>query len=257
MSKKNSVQLGAGATASALATRPQLPSVNLLPDYVAKRQAGRAVQILAVVVLAVLVLAIGGGYVGLRIWKGAADDRLAAAESESARLAKQKKKYDEVIQVNEDLEKTTNALMVSEFYSIRWPTLIDQIFSNRPEDSFVSSINLQGMSATEALSSPDNPLAPARIGAVNIVILIPTLQEVSQWVTSFNSIAGLEEGAYTAAIITTLESSDYYTATCSAQVNLIGLVGSELMPDDFRKWLAEARGEVWEAPTETGEGEAG
>jgi hypothetical protein len=234
--------VGAPGLGSAVGSRPRVPSVNLLPPYVAKRQAGRATQIKAFVALALVIVVLGGIYVGLSMWKGGAEDRLADAKAEATRLAAAREQYAEVIAVNEELKMTENALAVAVSYEIRWPELIDAIFRDRPADAVVSTINFQGMSASEAPTAVDNVLAPARIGAVQLVIDVPELKGVAEWVNSFNAIPGLEYGGWTSVNAKGSDSGSAFTVTCSAQVNLVGLVGNvDVFPKDFQEWLALAQ----------------
>jgi hypothetical protein len=244
---KNPTAVGSG---SAIATRPHVPAVNLMPPYVAQRRAGRALQIRVLVVLAVVVVALVGGYVGVSIWKGAAEERLAAAKVESTRLEKERKQYAEVISVMEQLEATNNALLVAVTYEMRWPELIAGVFNNMPTGSTVESINLQGMSATQAIGAPESPLAPPRIGAVNVVINVPSLKEVGDWVDGFNLIAGLEDGGWSA--VSRQSVASVFQANCSAQINLAGLVGSVYLPQDFQDWLANAHQGNTQPPAEEG-----
>ncbi|MDR2253348.1 MAG: hypothetical protein LBD97_05730 [Bifidobacteriaceae bacterium] len=241
MSKKNQAAAGGFGTASALAGRPAVPSVNLIPPYVAKRQAGRATQIKAVAVLVLVVLALAGGYVGISLWSGAAEDRLAAAEAEATRLAERRKQYAEVIQVSEELEMTKNALAAAVSYEIRWPDLIAAMFDNRPPDSRLAGFTLAGMSAGEAMASSDNVLAPARIGMVTLVIETPSLPATSAWLRSFNSIPGVEDGSYFSAVKQDGVRGEIWVVNCTAQVNLVGLVGGAVFPEDFQEWLVASR----------------
>ncbi|MDR2567390.1 MAG: hypothetical protein LBC97_15275 [Bifidobacteriaceae bacterium] len=251
MSKNPPTAPGVGL-GSAMATRPRVPAVNLLPAYVANRQAGRALQVKALVALALVVLVLVAGYVGVSIWKGAADSRLAKAESEAQRLAEEKEQYAEVIKINEELKATGDALMVAVSYEIRWPELIYAMFDNVPDGSVVSSITLQGMSAGKTMSSSGNVLAPAAIGSATIMLDVPDMPGVSAWVRGFNSIPGLEFGTYSAATKRETPRGEVWTATCSAQINLVGLVGNELFPKDFQEWLLTAQAQGAGTTTEEG-----
>ncbi|MDR1633493.1 MAG: hypothetical protein LBS27_00905 [Bifidobacteriaceae bacterium] len=238
---------------SAIATRPRVPAVNLMPAYVAKRQAGRALQIKAGIVLVLVVLGLGGGFAGLSIWKGMAESRHSQAQDESKRLAKERERYAEVIQVKEDLQLTADALLVAVSYEIRWPELVDAMFANVPEGANMDSMTLRGMSATEAAAPSDSVLAYPGIGGVSLSVEVPSMPAVAAWVRGFNSIPGLEEGVYTSAIKQATPGGEVWAVTCSAQVNLVGLVGSEFLPKDFQEWLLAAQHpEAEVAPNEEG-----
>ncbi|MDR0594565.1 MAG: hypothetical protein LBG60_15220 [Bifidobacteriaceae bacterium] len=245
MSKATPIQPGLVGATSALAGRPRLPAVDLIPSYVAKRQANRSLQIKAAVALVLLVLALGGGYVGISLWKGAAEDRLATAEAEAARLVKQKEQYAEVIQVNRDLEMTKSALMASMSYEIRWPALVEEMFRYMPEGVRLQSISLQGMSANDVIGASENVFAPPRIGTVTLSVFAPSLDAVSDWLDSFDLIPGLEDTTYysLSADQSSLAVGEDggFVLNASTQINLIGLTGKGALPDDFKEWLFTAQ----------------
>jgi hypothetical protein len=192
------------------------------------------------VVLVLFVLILAGGYVGVSLWKDAAEDRLAVAEGEAIDLVKQKANYDEVVQVNRDLRMTQSALTASMSYEIRWPDLVDQMFKHMPEGAKLESIALRGMSASEAVSASENVLAPARIGTVTMTVQAPSLTAVGDWIDSFNLIPGIEDATWNSLTSTAVGQAEGFTVAASAQVNLVGLSGNPALPEDFRDWLTDA-----------------
>jgi hypothetical protein len=230
---------------------------------VSNRQGGKAAFTKAAVTLALVLVALAAVYVGISVWKGAAQSRLEAAQVETQRLADQKKQYAEVIRVKEELKMTEDALIASMSYEINWPELIDGLFAKTPQGSELQSITLRGMSAAEAMPPPRNILAPAPVGSIDIVLMAPSVAGVAEWIESIKTIPGVEDVDWAsvrseapsdsgAGADDADEDGETYRVNASGQVNLIGLSGNEYLTPEFLAWLATAKMGAQPEPTNQG-----
>ncbi|MDR1118364.1 MAG: hypothetical protein LBL01_03585 [Bifidobacteriaceae bacterium] len=253
----------AGAQGSALEGRPLLPAVNLLPPSVGEAAASRALQIRLVIGLVVLVALLGVGYFGLAFWKGQAEARVEAAEQEAARLASEKTKFAELIDVERQIKDAQDAKVAATAYELKWPELFKAMVDTRPEGSVVNSISGVGMSANQPVFQSSNVLARPSVGRMTVVLVVPTLQAAAQWVNTLNATPGLESAGYQNLTRETADAAGVagYRISCSAEINLIGLTGKSL-PPEFEEWrvkaIAAQKGEEpEEAPETTEEPEEG
>jgi hypothetical protein len=201
-------------------------------------------QLKALVFLAVAVLAMGGGYVGLMVWKGGAEERVAAAEAEAEQLANAKKQYAELLEVNQQLQDTDNARVAAIGYELEWADLIQAMVDSRPAGSRVAVITGSGMSAGMELQASTNVLARPAVGRIMVGIRVTTLDEVAEWITTLDGTPGLEMATY--SVIESPEKENpglYYDVTCSAEVNLLGLTG-EVLPPEFTEWRDKTKAEI-------------
>ncbi|MDR2454563.1 MAG: hypothetical protein LBD51_08555 [Bifidobacteriaceae bacterium] len=226
----------AGTPGGVLAGRPPLPAVNLLPPSVGQARESRALQVKLIVGLVAAVVVLAAGYVGLTIWKGAAYARVEAATQEATRLAEEKKQYDELIAVEQDLADAQDAKVAATAYEIKWPEMFQAMVDTRPEGSVVNNISGNGMSASSGLSSSSNVLARPAVGRMTMVLTVPSLQAAAQWVETLNATSGLESAGYQSLSRQVAEDGTVaYKISCSADINLLGLTGKSL-PEEFREW---------------------
>ncbi|MDR3361078.1 MAG: hypothetical protein LBO20_10665 [Bifidobacteriaceae bacterium] len=238
---------GAGSQGmSALGGRPRLPAVNLIPDSVGESKATRSLQVKGLVAFVVVVAALGAGYASLVFWKAGADERVEAAEAETTRLANEKKKYDEVISVNQQLKDAEAAMVVGTAYELRWSQLLQVMVDTRPDESLVNSISGAGTSATQIISPSEIVLARPGVGRLTVGIRVAQFPDTSEWIRTLNKTPGLEMGSCS-AIERLEETADWdqpvYDVACSAEVNLLGLTGKGL-PDDFTEWRDKTMAEI-------------
>jgi Tfp pilus assembly protein PilN len=230
-----------GAAGGALAGRPPLPAVNLLPPSLGEAAASRALQTKLIAGLVALVALLGAGYLGVAWWKGQAEDRVTAAKAEAQRLAAEKKKFAELLAVERQLAEAQDAKVAATGYELKWPQLFKAMVDTRPEGSVVNSIAGVGMSATEIVSESPNPLVRPGVGRMTVVLTVPSLEAAAQWVVTLNATPGLENAGYVNLSREKDEATDTtrYKISCSAEINLIGLTGRSL-PPEFLEWQVAA-----------------
>ncbi|MDR2347034.1 MAG: hypothetical protein LBD90_00135, partial [Bifidobacteriaceae bacterium] len=169
MSKRNAPTAGpvgamGGGFGPALAGRPALPAVNLLPPSVGEERKSRALQRQLIAGLVAAVVLLGAGYVVLAIWKNAAEQRVVAAQLEATRLANEKRQYDDLISVERQLAEAQEAKVAATGYEIQWPEMFWAMINTRPAGSVVNSISGTGMSAGQGIADSSNVLARPAVG---------------------------------------------------------------------------------------------
>jgi hypothetical protein len=240
VSKRDGKASGGGQNLgiSALAWRPALPAVNLLPPSVGEAAATRALQAKGLAALVLVVLLIGGGYAGLLLWKAGADGRVEAAELEKERLASERKQYAELMDVNEQLEQAEAARVAATAYELRWSELLQVMVDTRPTGSLVNAISGLGMSASQPIAASNNPLAPAGVGRLALELRVAALVDTGSWLRTLDATPGLEMAHCSSMVRVEGEEPGSvvgFDVTCSAEVNLLGLTGKGL-PDEFNEW---------------------
>jgi Tfp pilus assembly protein PilN len=234
---RNTAPASAGQL-SAMMTRPKLPSVNLLPATVTQGHERRRLQILVLGVAGVVVVALVLGYFGLALWRGAARDRLADAKAESDRIAQQRLQYSDLIAITERLAAADAAYVTTMGYEVLWADLMEDILNSKPQPSGISSISVTSLSASDALSPIQNPLAPAGVGQIQIQIDVVNTDAAAEWVDIMNSMPGVEYATWEAVSGrggVNEENQFDYTVRCIAQVNLVRLSG-EALGEEFQEW---------------------
>jgi hypothetical protein len=253
VSKQSNGGRGPSLTGGALAGRPPIPAVNLMPASVDQAHANRALQAKILVVLCFVVILLGGGYVGVTFWKGTADARVTEAQEEAARLKTEKKQYAELIDVNRQLDEAKAAEVASMGYELRWADLLQVMVDTRPPGSLVASIGGLSMSASQELSPSTNVLARPAVGRLTIVLQVVDFVDAAQWLDTLDATPGLEMahcGSYN--WLEAGEGVGVYEIQCSAEANLAGLSGKAL-PQEFNDWLTAQK----EGGGEAGDGDSG
>jgi hypothetical protein len=226
---------------------PLVPGVNLLPPTVAERQSMRRLKVSLLMGLGVVAIALAG-IEGFAIVTGAAaETELADLEAQQDHLRASQAKYQEVVDITNELERTANALVASMVYEVEWVPLIDAILAVLPPDALMTNIAMQAMGPGRMAPANPNVLGSPGIGAVTFAVTVKTLPDAADWIDSLSAIPGFMDATYTSAQLqlgagaiadpAMLEQSNY-VITSSVQLNIGALSG------DFLLAGAQATGET-------------
>jgi hypothetical protein len=195
-----------------------LPQVNLLPPEVrAARGLVHVKRWLAVSVLVVVILT-AFAY-GFALLEGkSADNDLAEAQTETARLATEAAKYAEVPSVLSDLKRADDARVQGMSTEVLWKPYADAVTAVLPPavsiDTFVVTQATPWLDAQPSLE----PLLDPGVGTIVFSVRASTLPDSAAWLDALNSIPGFSGATFSAAAIAQDTGAPYYEVSSSVQV---------------------------------------
>lgn len=174
-----------------------VPKVNLLPPEILEgRRFARLQRWLAVVVVAVVALAAAGTW-WAQTQVAEAEDRLAAAQVETAALQRKEASYAKVPKILAQVRAAESARQEAMANDLLWSKFLNQIALATTSDVWLTKVDAQvtagtdGAGATAVVSSTE-PLQPAGIGTLTVEGAAHDYDDVAGWLEAFQAIPGLD-----------------------------------------------------------------
>ncbi|GGB94105.1 PilN domain-containing protein [Cellulomonas carbonis] len=196
-----------------------LPQVNLLPPEVKAARGLRVVKRMLALAVGVVALVIVLVFVWSVMQRSSAQDQLAQAQQETARLQAEEAKYAEVPQVQTQLEATRTARELGMSTEVLWKPYLDAITAVLPADVSFENVSLTSATPTEPAPLPAGPLEEPSIGRLTFTGRTATVPDVAAWVDALESVPGFADAWVTTATLDGAEAgSRYYAVTSSVQI---------------------------------------
>lgn len=196
-----------------------LPQVNLLPPEVrAARGLRNLKRLLAVVLVVVLGLCVAV-FALAKLSQSAANDELATAKKETARLQTEQAKYAEVPRVLTALANAQSAVKIGMSTDVSWSSYYAAITAVLPQDVSIDVLTTTAGTPMTAPSGAANPLQKTPVGQIQFTGRSTTVPNTAAWIDALNSIPGFSDAwASNAAITESPSKTVYYDVQVSVQV---------------------------------------
>ncbi len=195
-----------------------LPQVNLLPPEVRAARSLAVVKRWLVVTLVVTLVVAVLGYGFALLVRNSAQERLTAAEAETAVLRAEERKYAEVPQVRGQIDAVTRAREAATSSEILWLPYLDAVAAVLPDSVRVESFTLTGPSPALGAAVSNGPLEAPRIGSLSFEGQSLTLPDTSAMLDALAGVPGLQDPWVSTVAVTETDGVTYYTV--SVTVNL-------------------------------------
>jgi Tfp pilus assembly protein PilN len=201
---------------------PLLPQVNLLPPEVkAARGLVRVKRWLALVVL--LAVAAAGGLVFKGILdETAAEDELAEAQDDTARLVREQETYAEVPVVLDALSRATSAREIGMSTEILWRQYLQAVAATAPEGVRIE--NLKSVSATPMAlpAAPTDTLSAAGISMITFTAQSATIPDTEAWLRALATVPGFSDAWFSQAVLSETGETPMYNVAAAVIVTSDG-----------------------------------
>lgn len=209
----------ARAPKAAAPLAPGLPQVNLLPPEVraarglvnVKRWLG--LSLIFVVVAAALVF----GFAVLE--NSSAQDELAQAQADNARLVQEQQTYAEVPAVLGELKRAEDARTIGMATDVLWKPYIDAIAAVLPAGVSIDTFTMSQATPWAPTVTTSDPLLDPGLGSIQFTARAATLPDDAAWLDALNTVPGFGGATISAAAVTQAEGAPYYQITSSVQVH--------------------------------------
>lgn len=202
---------------------PPFPQVNLLPPEIrASRSLSAIKRVLALALVGVLVL-LGATYAVIALQLAAAEDELADAQAETARLLAAQQEYAEVPQVLGQLDDATTARRLGMSTEILWREPLDKLVGTLPPGVFLTSVRVTGQTPVQAAPFSTNPLLGQSVATIEFTGRSLTLPDTSAWIEALETIPSWQDAFVTSVAVTegttgSMSGVTYYENTGTVQV---------------------------------------
>ncbi|MCL2091425.1 MAG: hypothetical protein FWH11_09450 [Micrococcales bacterium] len=197
-----------------------VPQVNLLPPEVGAARKADVARRWAVVAVVVAVVLSAAGWGVAQMGQLAAADRLDQAQTETAQLQVEQRRYAEVPQVlgqQDVLRATRDAAFATD---MEWATYLGGALGVLPDGTSLEKIEARLSTAMTGAVSPVDTLDQAGIGQLTITGRSPTVPDAGALVAAMSSIQGLTEARVTSvAYVSDPDDGVFYRVVMTAQVN--------------------------------------
>lgn len=197
---------------------PGLPQVNLLPPEVRAARGLRVVKRWLVLSLVFLLVLIAGAYVWSLMERATAQDALAQAQAETARLQAEERQYAEVPLVLRSLDDTTTAREVGMSTEVTWKPYLDAITAVLPDDVSIESFTLGGATPMTAAPPPSSPLEAPSLGRLSLTGRTATVPDAAALIDALDSIPGFADAWVSSATVEGVDGETYYLINATVQV---------------------------------------
>ncbi|MBU4215054.1 MAG: PilN domain-containing protein [Actinobacteria bacterium] len=191
--------------------------VNLLPQHVRDaRRVGAARRLLGLGLIGLLALgAVGYGAV---VYEGHdAADQLAAAQTESARLAAEENKYAEVPQVKAKAAQVKVARIAATSLSeILWQPVLASFTASLPSGTTVQTLTVK---LSEPTTTKADPLAVSGVASLQFTARSETVPDVAAWMDSLAAVPGFTDVRISAATQADDQGHTYYDVQGTLQLS--------------------------------------
>lgn len=194
-----------------------LAQVNLLPQHVRDARKVRAARRLLGLGL-VGILALGAvSYGAVRYAGHDAQEQLATAQAESARLATEEAKYAEVPRVKTKAAQVKVArIAATSSTEILWQPVLASFTGSLPSGTTVQTLTVK---LTEPTTTKADPLAVAGVASLQFTARSDTVPDVAAWMDSLAAIPGFTDVRISAATRTDDQGHTYYDVQGTLQLS--------------------------------------
>ena len=211
-----------------------MPRVNLLPPEIAE---AAKLKRLKSVLLVLLVAALGLVVLGFLMASGqigAAEDDLAAAETEGAALQAETAEYAEVPEVLGAVRTAQTNLVTASAPEIRWSFYLNDLSLTIPSSSRLTDMTavnqlaaVQVTGTTTETSSGVTPLGQTSVGSVSFSARSTDLDAIAAWLQSLSRQDGYIEPTLQSATTDGVTDTvgDYYDVESSTQMSADAVSG--------------------------------
>ena len=197
---------------------PEVPQVNLLPPEVVAARGLRVLKRWLGLLIALVVVACAAG-VGVSLMaERAAEDELAQAQAETTRLQAEREQYVEVPLVLGEVDRVTAARMFGMSTEVELAKYLAAISATAPDGVSIDTLQASITPPTTEPVGPADPLAGPTVGQLTFEAESLTVPDTANWVDALNAIPGLADAWFTAADITEVNGTVYYTVSATVQV---------------------------------------
>lgn len=195
-----------------------VPQVNLLPPEVVAARGLRVLKrwlgLLIVIVIAACAVGVGVSLMAER----AAEDELAQAQAETAQLQAERQKYIEVPLVLGEIDRVSAARTFGMSTEVELARYLAAISATAPDGVAIDTLQVAVNPPTTEPGVATDPLAGPTVGQLVFEAQSLTVPDTANWVDALNAIPGLADAWFTAADITEVNGTVYYTVSATVQV---------------------------------------
>lgn len=166
------------------------PRVDLLPTEVHISRRQRATVRRAWAGVLVVAVAVGLASAWAMTERVSAEQDLAAAQSETATLAKQQGQYRDVRVAESEGALLQSAQAVGGSTEIDWATTLDSVRSRLPAGVQITGLTIDSAGAEEAYAQSDDPLQGQRIATLTFDATSDALPSIPDWLTAVGGVTG-------------------------------------------------------------------
>ena len=198
------------------------PQVDLLPPEVRAGRKLRRTKLLLVLAVLVVVLLAMLGWVYAKFTLADANQQVADAQTETARLTQEQAKYSEVPQIQAQLKRAHDAIASATATEVLWKQYLEAIRAVTPEAVSYDSMQVTVSNDPNPQVSGD-PLQAPSIGQIVFTARAATIPDLAAWMDAVSAIPGLSDPWFQQAQITDKDGHVYYQVTGSVQINDVAL----------------------------------
>jgi len=195
-----------------------LPQVNLLPPEVRAARSLAVVKRWLVVAVLVTLTVVALVYVFALLVRGSAEDRLAAAESQTVTLRAEERTYAEVPQVRGAIDEVTRARLAGTATEIIWRPYLDAVTAALPDSVRIVSFSATGPSPTLGAQQALSPLDAPSIASLSIEGQSLTLPDTSAMLDALENVPGLQDPWVSAIAATEINGVTFHTFSLTVQL---------------------------------------
>ncbi|EYR64432.1 fimbrial assembly protein [Actinotalea ferrariae CF5-4] len=196
-----------------------LPQVNLLPPEVRAARGLKVVKRWLLISIGLLVLVIAGVFVWSVMERSVAQESLAQAQAETARLQDEEQQYAEVPLVLGALDSTTAARELGMSTEVSWKPYLDAITAVLPADVSIESIGLSSATPMAPAAPPASPLEAPSLAQLTFTGQTSTVPDAAALIDALNSVPGLADAWLVSAAVEGIDGTTYYLITGTVQVS--------------------------------------
>lgn len=195
-----------------------LPQVNLLPPEIHAARGLRVVKRWLGIALLVVLVVIAGLYAWAMLAKQDAENDLALAEDETARLIAEQAKYAEVPAVLAELANSEDSLWLATSTEVLWEPYLRAIASTVPNDVSIDSLGYAGMTPLAPDAYLTSPLQKPGVGSITFTARSLTVPDTAEWIEKLNAVPGFSDAWFSDASTTEEEEEVFYVVNATVQV---------------------------------------
>jgi len=164
------------------------PRVELMPPEVAQRERMRSMRNLGIVVLIASILVVAGGYGLATTLNTGAQQGLADAQGETARILAEQQEYNGVTTVSALIAAIEDAEGVARSTEVNWVYVASEMGRVVPPTVLFSSLNVAGRAPWEPELETAGELRQAKVAVLTMTVLAPSLNDLTSAVRALETL---------------------------------------------------------------------